>query len=150
MEIVLGVILLIAAVFLIISVLMQNGKAHNLSGTIAGGAETFFGKNKGSTMDKMLSKVTSIVAVVFCVIVVIMYVVQDDTDYSSIITPSTDTVAADTTDGTETSGTETDGTETDATETDGTETDGTETDAAETTAVQAEAETTSENAASAE
>ena len=150
MEIVLGVILLIAAVFLIISVLMQNGKAHNLSGTIAGGAETFFGKNKGSTMDKMLSKVTSIVAVVFCVIVVIMYVVQDDTDYNSIITPSTDTVAADTTDGTETSGTETDGTETDATETDGTETDGTETDAAETTAVQAEAETTSENAASAE
>ena len=145
MEIVLGVILLIAAVFLIISVLMQNGKAHNLSGTIAGGAETFFGKNKGSTMDKMLSKVTSIVAVVFCVIVVIMYVVQDDTDYSSIITPSTDTVAADTTDGTETSGTETDGTETD-----GTETDGTETDAAETTAAQAEAETTSENAASAE
>ncbi len=140
MEIVLGVILLIAAVFLIISVLMQNGKAHNLSGTIAGGAETFFGKNKGSTMDKMLSKVTSIVAVVFCVIVVIMYVVQDDTDYSSIITPSTDTVAADTTDGTETSGTETDGTETDATET----------DAAETTATQAEAETTSENAASAE
>lgn len=140
MEIVLGVILLIAAVFLIISVLMQNGKAHNLSGTIAGGAETFFGKNKGSTMDKMLSKVTSIVAVVFCVIVVIMYVVQDDTDYSSIITPSTDTVAADTTDGTETSGTETDGTET----------DGTETDAAETTAAQAEAETTSDNAASAE
>lgn len=135
MEIVLGVILLIAAVFLIISVLMQNGKAHNLSGTIAGGAETFFGKNKGSTMDKMLSKVTSIVAVVFCVIVVIMYVVQDDTDYSSIITPSTDTVAADTTDGTETSGTET---------------DATETDAAETTATQAEAETTSENAASAE
>lgn len=135
MEIVLGVILLIAAVFLIISVLMQNGKAHNLSGTIAGGAETFFGKNKGSTMDKMLSKVTSIVAVVFCVTVVIMYVVQDDTDYSSIITPSTDTVAADTTDGTETSGTETDGTETDATET---------------TAAQAEAETTSENAASAE
>lgn len=140
MEIVLGVILLIAAVFLIISVLMQHGKSHNLSGTIAGGAETFFGKNKGSTMDKMLSKVTSIVAVVFCVIVVIMYVVQDDTDYSSIITPSTDTVAADTTDGTETSGTETDGTET----------DGTETDAAETTAAQAEAETTSENAASAE
>lgn len=145
MEIVLGVILLIAAVFLIISVLMQNGKAHNLSGTIAGGAETFFGKNKGSTMDKMLSKVTSIVAVVFCVIVVIMYIVQDETDYNSIITPSTDTVAADTTDGTETSGTETDGTETDATET-----DGTETDAAETTAAQAEAETTSENAASAE
>ena len=140
MEIVLGVILLIAAVFLIISVLMQNGKSHNLSGTIAGGAETFFGKNKGSTMDKMLSKVTSIVAVVFCLIVVIMYVFQDETDYSSIITPSTDTVAADTTDGTETDGTETDGTGTDAAETTSADTDA-ETEPAETTA---------ENSASAE
>ena len=135
MEIVLGVILLIAAVFLIISVLMQNGKSHNLSGTIAGGAETFFGKNKGSTMDKMLSKVTSIVAVVFCLIVVIMYVFQDETDYSSIITPSTDTVAADTTDGTETGGTETDAAETTSADT------GAETEPAETTA---------ENSASAE
>ena len=54
MEIVLGVILLIAAVFLIISVLMQNGKAHNLSGTIAGGAETFFGKKIGSTIMNLL------------------------------------------------------------------------------------------------
>lgn len=135
MEIVLGVILLIAAVFLIISVLMQNGKSHNLSGTIAGGAETFFGKNKGSTMDKMLSKVTSIVAVVFCLIVVIMYVFQDETDYSSIITPSTDTVAADTTDGTET---------------DGTETDAAETTSADTDAETEPAETTAENSASAE
>lgn len=126
MEIVLGVILLIAAVFLIISVLMQNGKSHNLSGTIAGGAETFFGKNKGSTMDKMLSKVTSIVAVVFCLIVVIMYVFQDETDFNSIITPSTDSVAADTTD----AGTETDGTETTSAETDA------ETEPAETTAAE--------------
>ncbi len=85
MEIFLGVILLIAAVFLIISVLMQNGKAHNLSGTIAGGAETFFGKTKGSTIDRMLSKVTSIVAIVFCVVVLAMYVFQDDTDYNNIL-----------------------------------------------------------------
>lgn len=93
MDIVLGIILLIAAVFLIVSVLMQNGKSHNLSGAIAGGAETFFGKNKGSTVDKMLSKVTSIVAIVFCLIVVAMYVFQEDTDYSSIInTPDTSAV----------------------------------------------------------
>ena len=107
MEIVLGIILLIAAVFLVVSVLMQDGKDHRLSGTIAGGAETFFGKNKGSTIDKMLSKVTSIVAIVFCLIVVAMYVFQPTTDLSSVITPSTvdtsavaaDTDAADTADG---------------------------------------------------
>lgn len=107
MEIVLGIILLIAAVFLVVSVLMQDGKDHRLSGTIAGGAETFFGKNKGSTIDKMLSKVTSIVAIVFCLIVVAMYVFQPTTDLSSVITPSTvdtsavaaDNDAADTADG---------------------------------------------------
>ena len=88
MEIVLGIFLLIAAVFLIVAVLMQDGKDHRLSGTIAGGAETFFGKNKGSTIDKVLSKVTSIVAVVFCLIVVAMYIFQPTTDLSGIINSS--------------------------------------------------------------
>ena len=40
-QIVIGIILIVFAVFLIIAVLMQQGKSHNLSGTIAGGAETF-------------------------------------------------------------------------------------------------------------
>lgn len=79
METVIGVILLLAAVFLVIAVLMQSGKSHNLSGTIAGGAETFFGKTKGKTMDKMLSKVTSIVAVCFVILVIVMYVIQPNT-----------------------------------------------------------------------
>lgn len=74
---VLGVILLVVALFLVVSVLMQHGKAKQLSGTIAGGAETFFGKNKGSSIDRMLSKVTSIVAVVFVIIVIVVYITQD-------------------------------------------------------------------------
>lgn len=74
---VLGVLLLVIALFLIVSVLMQHGKAKNLSGSIAGGAETFFGKTKGSTIDKMLSKITSVVAVVFVIMIVIVYVTQD-------------------------------------------------------------------------
>ncbi len=74
---VLGIILLVFALFLIVSVLMQHGKAKNMSGTIAGGAETFFGKTKGSTIDKMLSKITTVVAIVFTVLVVVVYVMQD-------------------------------------------------------------------------
>lgn len=93
MEIVLGIILLIAAVFLIVAVLMQNGKSHQLSGAIVGGAETFFGKNKGSTIDKMLGKITSIVAVAFCLIVVLMYIFQPST--TLITPPSTDDVVTD-------------------------------------------------------
>ena len=64
---------------------MQSGKDKRLSGTIAGGAETFFGKAKASTMDKMLSKLTTIVAIVFCVLVLASYLIQDTTDFSSLM-----------------------------------------------------------------
>ena len=78
MQIAIGIILIIAAVFLVGAVLMQSGKANNkLSGAIAGGAETFFGKTKGSTLDKKLSKATTIVAIVFVVLVLISYLMQD-------------------------------------------------------------------------
>ena len=76
MDIVMGIILLVAAVFFVVAVLMQSGKSHNLSGSIAGGAETFFGKTKGKAIDKMLSKVTTIVAIAFTLLVIIMYVLQ--------------------------------------------------------------------------
>ena len=78
MQIAIGIILIVAAVFLVGAVLMQSGKANNrLSGAIAGGAETFFGKTKGSTIDKKLSKATTIVAIVFVVLVLVSYLIQD-------------------------------------------------------------------------
>lgn len=58
---------IIIAIALIVIVLMQSGKSAGLSGSIAGGAETFFGKNKGKTIDAVLSKITSAVAVIFLV-----------------------------------------------------------------------------------
>ena len=75
MELVLGILLLIMAVFLIVAVLMQSGKDKRLSGAIAGGAETFFGKGKGSKADKVLPKLTTAVAVVFVIVVILMYIV---------------------------------------------------------------------------
>ena len=79
LNIVLGIILLVFAVFLIVAVLMQSGKSHNLSGTIAGGADSFFGKSKGKTVDRILSKLTTVVAVIFALLVVVIYVIQKDT-----------------------------------------------------------------------
>lgn len=75
MEIFFGILLLVMAVFLVIAVLMQSGKDKSLSGSIAGGAETFFGKAKGSTWDKILSRLTTVVAIVFIVVVIAMYIV---------------------------------------------------------------------------
>jgi preprotein translocase subunit SecG len=47
---------------------MQEGRSDGLSGAIAGGAETFFGKNKGRTMEEKLVKITKVLAVVFFVL----------------------------------------------------------------------------------
>ena len=58
---------MIVAVALIVIVLLQHGKQAGLSGSIAGGAETFFGKNKGRTIDASLRKLTSIAAVIFLI-----------------------------------------------------------------------------------
>ncbi len=59
------IIHLVISLVLIIVVLMQQGKQAGLSGAVAGGAETFFGKNKGRTVDAMLKKLTSVVAILF-------------------------------------------------------------------------------------
>ena len=75
LELVLGILLLIMAVFLIVAVLLQSGKDKKLSGAIAGGAETFFGKAKGTKADKALPLLTTIVSIVFVVVVILMYVV---------------------------------------------------------------------------
>ncbi len=72
----LTIVQIILCVALIIIVLMQSGKTQGLSGSIAGGAETFFGKNKGRTIDGILNKVTSIVAVLFIICSVLLFVLS--------------------------------------------------------------------------
>ena len=75
MDLILGIILLVAAIFLVIAVLMQSGKSRKLSGAIAGGSDNnnYLGKNGVSTKGKLLSKVTTIVAIAFVVVVVVAY-----------------------------------------------------------------------------
>lgn len=67
MTLTLTIIHVIIAVVLVVTVLMQHGKQQGLSGAIAGGAETFFGKNKGRTIDAMLKKFTAVVAILFVI-----------------------------------------------------------------------------------
>lgn len=75
LETVLGIVLLVLAVFLIVAVLLQSGKDKKLSGAIAGGAETFFGQGKGSKLDKVLPGITTAVSIVFVILVIVMYIV---------------------------------------------------------------------------
>ena len=67
---VLGGVLLALSVFLIIVVLLQESKSAGLSGAISGGADTFFGKNKGRTIEAKLEKMTKYVAILFFVLAI--------------------------------------------------------------------------------
>ncbi len=70
------IIHLILSLILIAVVLLQSGKAQGLSGAIAGGSETFFGKNKGRTIDAILRKWTSVVAILFLVTSIAQFFVK--------------------------------------------------------------------------
>ena len=75
MTLALCIILLVLAVAICVLVMMQNDGETKLSGTIAGGSDSFFGKNKGNSRDKILSNITAILSAVFVVVVVAMYII---------------------------------------------------------------------------
>ena len=56
----------VTSVGLIATVLLQSGKSAGMSGSIAGGAETVFGKKKG--MDELFSKLSTIFAISFMLV----------------------------------------------------------------------------------
>lgn len=68
LEIVLGILLILASLAIIAIILMQKSREGGLSGAIAGGSDTFFGKNKGRTIEARLAKATRYVAIVFFVL----------------------------------------------------------------------------------
>lgn len=73
-EIILGIVLILLSVAIIVLVLLQEGKSaglSGLSGAIAGGAETFFGKNKSRTMESKLVLITKIIAISFFVLALV-------------------------------------------------------------------------------
>lgn len=74
-QIIVTILHIIFSISMVVVVLLQSAKSAGLSGSIAGGAETFFGKNKGRTLDALLSKYTSVVAVAFLITSVILFLI---------------------------------------------------------------------------
>ena len=71
LQYVLSIFIILLSVAITILVLMQESKQQGLSGAISGAAETFFGKNKGRTMEAKLEKYTKIAGVVFFVLALV-------------------------------------------------------------------------------
>ena len=71
LRIIMTVIFILDCIGLTIIVLLQEGKSAGL-GTIAGAAETYWGKNKGRSMEGAMVRITRIMAILFMVLAVLL------------------------------------------------------------------------------
>ncbi|MBE5778780.1 MAG: preprotein translocase subunit SecG [Clostridiales bacterium] len=70
MSVVVGILLIIAALVMVVTVLLQSSEKAGI-GAVSGAAETFFGKNKASGMEAKLALITKISAAVFVVLCIV-------------------------------------------------------------------------------
>jgi len=75
LEIIINIVIIVASLIMIATVLLQSGQTQGL-GSIAGGAETFFGKNKARSVDGKLALITKICAAIFVVMSLVMVIVS--------------------------------------------------------------------------
>ena len=71
LRITLTIVFIIVSVALAAIVLMQEGKSAGL-GVISGAAETYWGKNKGRSIEGKLEKFTKILVVAFMLIAILL------------------------------------------------------------------------------
>jgi len=76
MQTFLMVVLAIASIILIGSILMQSSNSAGLSGSIGGGAEQLFGKKKGRGYESILNKISSVAAILFIVLSLILVMME--------------------------------------------------------------------------
>lgn len=71
LKIVIQILFILICIALTVLVLMQEGKSAGL-GAISGAAETYWGKNKGRSMEGKLVKITKYLAVGFMLFSIIL------------------------------------------------------------------------------
>lgn len=76
MSIALKIILALVSIILIISILLQSSNSAGLSGSIGGGAEQLFGKRKSQGYEGILSKISTVAAVLFIVISLVLVALE--------------------------------------------------------------------------
>lgn len=75
LKIILTIIFILVSIVITIMVLMQEGKSAGL-GSISGAAETYWGKNKGRSMEGAFVKITSILAAAFLIIATLLNITR--------------------------------------------------------------------------
>ena len=72
--IVLSCVDIVISIALILLVVFQEGNDKGL-GVIGDGADTFFGKEKGRTIDSKLKKITSFLAIAFAILTIVIFLI---------------------------------------------------------------------------
>jgi preprotein translocase subunit SecG len=73
LRLILTILFILDCLVLTVVVLMQEGKSQGL-GAIAGAAESYWGKNKGRSMEGALVKITRVLAVGFILLAIALNV----------------------------------------------------------------------------
>ena len=71
LRVLISILFVLDCIALTVTVLLQEGKAQGL-GSIAGAADSYWGKNKGRTMEGGLVKATTIMGVLFFVLALVL------------------------------------------------------------------------------
>ncbi|SDN48429.1 preprotein translocase subunit SecG [Acetanaerobacterium elongatum] len=65
-----AIVLIIASVLLTIIIVLQDNKSGGMNAVMGGSSDSYYGKNKGRTLDAILSRWTKIIAIAFFVVIV--------------------------------------------------------------------------------
>ena len=74
LAIVLAIVDIVMCVALVFLVVFQEGNDRGM-GFIGGGSDTFFSKEKNKSMDQRLKRFTSLLAILFAVVTVVLYLI---------------------------------------------------------------------------
>lgn len=77
LKLILTILQVLLGVFLVVVVLLQEGKTAGLSGAISGGADTFLSKNKAKSWDAKLARWTKWVAIGFMILTMVLTLMPD-------------------------------------------------------------------------
>ena len=74
LEYILGGVLILASIFMIIVIILQEGNQQGV-GVVSGAADTFFSKNKARSADAKLARMTKWFAIGFVIVVLALNIV---------------------------------------------------------------------------
>ena len=71
LKMILTIVFIIVSIALTVIVLMQQGKNAGL-GALAGGSDTYWGKNKSRSMEGMMNKITKLLIAAFIILAAVL------------------------------------------------------------------------------